>query len=300
MAKKTTNTAKIAMIGGAGLLMGAGFWYFTRKKPEKEPETEPVPSSPAPAASSGIANKLAKVKNNTNTQSYQGAKIRNENANDSTQAYKAAIGETLGITTGKTTAVPSLGTFIEFVKDGRKYNILAENAELFPVGTASDFNANTVTADLYAATSGIGADLNKVLTALRKIGTVAQYSQVSAIYSTYPGVSGSLLNDLLSNEFGSSPEADKQLIRNEFLRMGLKQQPNGTWTLSGTTRAHNPKIRLLDSTPVYDINLAYIGNYTPGSVVAVDLDNSGSGIYVYGSNGSGWIPYSAKYELYQG
>ena len=92
------------------------------------------------------------------------------------------------------------------------------------------FNPSTLAKSLY--TSAQAKDLTGVLYVLKQMKSVSDYSSVNEYYKKQSFVSKTIVTDLLSYSF-KYDESAKTQIRNEFLRMGLKVDDSGTWSLQG-------------------------------------------------------------------
>ena len=92
------------------------------------------------------------------------------------------------------------------------------------------FNPSALAATLY--TSAQSKNLTQVLSVLKQIKSVPDYSAVNIYYKKQGFISKTIVNDLLEYAFKSN-EAAKVQIRNEFLRIGLKVSSSGTWSLQG-------------------------------------------------------------------
>jgi hypothetical protein len=91
------------------------------------------------------------------------------------------------------------------------------------------FDPVSLSKRLYAAAQA--KDLTGVLTALKQIKSVADYTSVNEYYKKQSFISKTIVTDLLEYAF-KYDESAKEKLRNEFLRMGLKN--NGTsWSLQG-------------------------------------------------------------------
>src|SRR5690606_3646862 len=75
-------------------------------------------------------------------------------------------------------------------------------------------------------------NLSTVLGLLQQIKTVSDYSSVNDYYKDIPIISKTIVNDLLNYAF-SGNETAKEQIRHEFLRIGLKVNSTGVWSLQG-------------------------------------------------------------------
>lgn len=92
------------------------------------------------------------------------------------------------------------------------------------------FNPQALASSLYSAARA--SDSTGTLAILAQIGSTDQYSQVNGYYKEIPIIGKTIVTDLLDYAFKSNEQA-KQQIRNEFLRMGLKMNASGTWSLQG-------------------------------------------------------------------
>lgn len=92
------------------------------------------------------------------------------------------------------------------------------------------FNPSDVAARLYRAAQS--KTLSLVLAILKEIKSVSEYSAVNEYYKKQTLVSKTIVNDLLSYAFVND-EAAKSQLKNEFLRIGLKMDSSGTWSLQG-------------------------------------------------------------------
>lgn len=92
------------------------------------------------------------------------------------------------------------------------------------------FNPASLATGLYKAAQT--RNLSEVLKSLRQIKTVSDYASVNDYYKRQTFISKTIVTDLLEYAFKGN-EAAKDQIRNEFLRMGLKMNSAGTWSLQG-------------------------------------------------------------------
>lgn len=92
------------------------------------------------------------------------------------------------------------------------------------------FNPSSLATSLYTATQS--RNLAQVISVLKQLKTVSDYSTVNEYYKKQSFISKTIVTDLLEYAFKSN-EAAKQQIRNEFLRIGLKVSSSGTWSLQG-------------------------------------------------------------------
>jgi hypothetical protein len=92
------------------------------------------------------------------------------------------------------------------------------------------FNPASLATGLYKAAQT--RNLSEVLKSLRQVKTVSDYASVNEYYKRQTFISKTIVTDLLEYAFKGN-EAAKDQIRNEFLRMGLKMNSSGTWSLQG-------------------------------------------------------------------
>jgi hypothetical protein len=92
------------------------------------------------------------------------------------------------------------------------------------------FNPNDIAVKLYRAAQSKNS--NAVLSELKKIKTVSDYSSVNVYYKKQSFISKTIVTDLLDLAFKGNEDAREQ-IRNEFLRIGLKSDDSGKWSLQG-------------------------------------------------------------------
>lgn len=92
------------------------------------------------------------------------------------------------------------------------------------------FNPASLATRLYKVAQN--RNLGEVLNVLRQMKTVSDYSSVNDYYKRQSFISKTIVTDLLAYAFKGS-EAAKDQIRNEFLRMGLKVNSAGSWSLQG-------------------------------------------------------------------
>lgn len=92
------------------------------------------------------------------------------------------------------------------------------------------FNPGSLATNIYQ--SAQAKDLTGVLTALKQIRSVSEYSSVNDYYKKQSFISKTIVTDLLEYAF-KYDESAKAQIKNEFLRMGLKVSSSGTWSLQG-------------------------------------------------------------------
>ena len=141
-------------------------------------------------------------------------------------------GERLSLPAAKTSASRNTST-----------NSLAVNRQTSSTSLQVVFNPADIAARLYRAAQQ--KSINEVLTILKEIKSVQDYSSVNDYYKKQSFISRTIVTDLLDYAFKSS-EANKRLIRDEFLRIGLKVNSSGIWSLQGL-RLYKDLITLRDS-----------------------------------------------------
>ncbi len=94
------------------------------------------------------------------------------------------------------------------------------------------FNPSQIAADLYSAAQG--RNLSKALGLLQQINSVYEYSSVNEYYKNQDWLSTSktIVTDLLDFAFANDDSAKEQL-KSQFLRIGLKVNNSGVWSLQG-------------------------------------------------------------------
>jgi hypothetical protein len=93
------------------------------------------------------------------------------------------------------------------------------------------FNPAEVAKNLYKA-AHITRKIEAVLQSLAQIKNTAEYSSVNDYYKKQTIVSKTIVNDLLSYVYRNNDVAKEQ-VKREFLRIGLKVDNAGTWSLQG-------------------------------------------------------------------
>lgn len=92
------------------------------------------------------------------------------------------------------------------------------------------FNPAALASSLYAASQS--KSLKQVMNVLKQLKTASDYSSVNEYYKKQSFISRTIVTDLLDYAFKGN-EAAKTQIRNEFLRIGLKVNSSGMWSLQG-------------------------------------------------------------------
>lgn len=101
-------------------------------------------------------------------------------------------------------------------------------------------NPSMVAQNLYRAAQA--KNLANVIGSLKQIKNVSDYSSVNDYYKSIPIISKTIVNDLLNYSFANNASAKEQ-IKNEFLRIGLKVNDSGVWSLQGI-RLYNDLITI--------------------------------------------------------
>jgi peptidoglycan hydrolase-like protein with peptidoglycan-binding domain len=92
------------------------------------------------------------------------------------------------------------------------------------------FNPAALALSLY--TGAQAKNIVQVLSVLKQMKTVSEYSAVNEYYKKQSFISKTIVTDLLEYAFKGNETAKAQ-IKNEFLRMGLKVSSTGAWSLQG-------------------------------------------------------------------
>lgn len=92
------------------------------------------------------------------------------------------------------------------------------------------FNPAVLAEQLYKASQG--KNLSSVLSILAQIKSTVEYSSVNDYYKKQSFISKTIVTDLLDYAFKGNTDATEQ-IRKQFLRIGLKVNSGGTWSLQG-------------------------------------------------------------------
>lgn len=226
MEKAKSNKKKYLLIGlgiaATGLLSYFGWEYYQKKKSEKEDSDDDT--TPLPPQKSTFAPNFFQQKRNDEFPLKKGSK----------GARVKALQDVLIAKHGKE-ILPRYGADGDFGSEMeaalKKLNIplsIDESAYNVIVQTPS-VNSRDLAKALYK--DAVNKNLNGVIASLRKMRTKEDYSAVSSEFKKLPlrGVSQTLVNGLLGS---FSDDNQKQQIRLEFLRMGLKYD-GSKWSLSG-------------------------------------------------------------------
>jgi hypothetical protein len=226
---------KISLIGlclaATGMLGFAGWQYYKKRKTKKEEEandssfdtTATIPPqkstfNPAfftPKQSANDDFPLKKGSKGTKVKALQDALIVKNG-----KAILPKYGADGGFGTEMAAALKKLG--LPDTIDESTYNVIMQSP-------SSSFDAGVVAKSLYK--DAVNKNISGVIGTLKNMRSKSDYSAVSNEFKKYllRGVSQTLVNGLLGS---FSDENQKQQIRLEFSRMGLKY--DGTkWSLSG-------------------------------------------------------------------
>ncbi len=248
---QNTKRKKILLLGlGVGALGALGFFgYRHYQKMQGEASGEsggesggdsndytPLPSpstpsySPAPTRTSTSSAKKA----SDGFPLKQGS--RGENVKRLQEALISQVGNFFGGADGifgKATADALKKAGYPTSVDESTFNVVLASTGSSGGSSSGSSDATATAKAMYAAV--MSKSLSKVLSLLKGMKSVADYSSVSEAFKTYRinAVRQTLVNGLL-NAF--SKENEKQQIRIQFTRMGLKYN-GSTWSLSGIDAA---------------------------------------------------------------
>jgi hypothetical protein len=110
------------------------------------------------------------------------------------------------------------------------------------------FNPAALALSLY--TGAQAKNIVQVLSVLKQMKTVSEYSAVNEYYKKQSFISKTIVTDLLEYAFKGNETAKAQL-KNEFLRMGLKVSSTGAWSLQGI-RLYDDLITIRDTVVMDD------------------------------------------------
>jgi hypothetical protein len=111
--------------------------------------------------------------------------------------------------------------------DEATFNKIIDNAG---VPANGGLNIRALALQLYRAAQNKTLDV--VITILQQLRTVSDYASVNESYKMQGLISKTIVNDLLNYAFSNNDSAKAQ-IKNEFLRIGLKVDDSGRWSLQG-------------------------------------------------------------------
>lgn len=242
------NKKKILLISlSIGALGALGFLGYRRYMQLKaQPDNggnshEPLPepdfsSSPGSSASSGTAT-LPRT-NSSKAKDEFPLKVgsRGERVKQMQSALIAAYGPVNGGADG----IFGKATEAALKKAGYSTSVDETTFNVIVGSTGSSFDPQEVAKAIFSAIT-LSSSLPKVIAQLKKLKSVTDYSAVNETFKNYRigGVRKTLVNGLLS---AFPKENDKQQIRIEFSRMGLKYDGK-TWSLAGIDAARIITIR---------------------------------------------------------
>lgn len=237
VAKGKITPGKAFLIGVGVIAIGGGAYYIGKKMTQNNEDEIPVQDdidvninvNPYRQISSG----------NDNFPLKKGSK--GERVRQLQQGLQRLLGEKIlasytGVDgdfgSGTESALKAAG-FPTVIDEAAFNRIIGKDSSMLPA-----FNSRTIANLLYAGANG--KNLAGVISALRQIKTVADYSAVNKSFIDLQmfSVSSSIVTYLLDKAFSSDENAKRQ-IRAEFLRFGLKSSASdplnqdGKWSLSG-------------------------------------------------------------------
>ncbi len=128
------------------------------------------------------------------------------------------------------------------------------------------FNPADIALKLFRA--GQGGDSQVVLSLLRQIKTVSDYSTVNEYYKRQGFISKTIVTDLLDFVF-KDDESVKSLLRNEFQRIGLKTDDAGRWSLQGILHKDLITLRETVVTDIHNNRIPVQRNTILGDAISV-------------------------------
>jgi hypothetical protein len=239
--KKSVQPAKVFIYALAlAALGGGGFLVYDRLKRKKQSDANQIPSGSS-AETIIINNSLPVSYNPTGatTRLLSSGSSRNDNfplkrgsrGNMVTLLQQALAKTSPSIAIdgqfGPQTAGALKAAGYPEVVDQALFNKITGTSE---TAMTIVFNPGTLASTLYKAAQA--KDLIGVLSALKQIKSVSDYSSVNDYYKKQSFISKTIVTDLLEYAF-KYDESAKAQIKNEFLRMGLKVDTSGTWSLQG-------------------------------------------------------------------
>ena len=233
---KTNKKKKFLLVGlgvaATGLLSYFGWEYYQKKKKEKEDNADD--------SSSNTATQQVVPQKSTFTPSFFTQK---QSGNDDFPLKKGSKGAKVKALQDALIAKNGKGILPKYGADGgfgnemtsalKKLNLpdtIDESTyNIIVQSSSSSFDASALAKSLYK--DAVNQNIDGVISSLKKMSTKDNYTAVSNEFKklTLRGVSQTLVNGLLGS---FSDENQKQQIRLEFSRMGLKYD-GSKWTLSG-------------------------------------------------------------------
>lgn len=232
---------KIALVGLGLAVVGGGAYYAYdqfQKSKNTTVLTPPAATVPVPAVVGGQSTA-------TWVEGVFPLKQGDYNNNKVYRMQKALhfVGDAADGDFGPATAAALTAKGYPVIVDENTYNRILGGTS--GSATTPAFNASVIAQAIHAAASN--RNLQGALAGLKQMKSVADYSAVNTEYKKIGLVSTTLVTHLLANAYTFTSEADKQQIRNEFLRMGLKYN-GSTWSLSGLSGLGNVQNRLVKTT----------------------------------------------------
>jgi peptidoglycan hydrolase-like protein with peptidoglycan-binding domain len=237
--KKSAQPAKVFIYALAlAALGGGGFLVYDRLKRKKQSNVSQIP--PSSGAETIIINNSLPVSYSPTSSASRlrsSGATRNDNfplkrgsrGNRVTQLQQALTktNPTIAIDGqfGPQTAAALKSAGYPEVVDQSLFNKITSETAITVI-----FNPATLAAALYKTAEA--KDLTGVISALKQIKSVSEYSSVNDYYKKQSFISKTIVTDLLDYAF-KHDESAKAQIKNEFLRMGLKVDSSGTWSLQG-------------------------------------------------------------------
>jgi hypothetical protein len=242
-------------VGAAGILGYLGWQYYKKRKASKTATTDLNTILPSATTAALYPDSSASYTDTTATPSYVAP-----SATTKTTASSSSAKSSTTASSGFPLKKGSKGTLVKTLQQAL---IAKYGASVLPkYGADGDFGSETISALAKAGlpatidestyyvviqgsssvtdksafagkflTAAIAKDFNTVISLLKQMATKEDYKQVSALFSQsrLRGVRQTLVNGLLGT---FSNESQKQQIRYEFIRMGLKYD-GSKWSLDG-------------------------------------------------------------------
>lgn len=227
MEKKKSNKKKIILIGlgvaATGLLSYFGWEYYKKRRDEKEEEGDSADIPPPPRQSTFVPD-FFKPKGNDEFPLRKGS--RGPRVKALQEALIAKHGREILRQWGAD------GSFqTETIDALRKLNfpVTIDESTYNVIVQTSGVDSKQLARQLYK--DAVNKNISGVISSLRKMNSKEDYTAVSNEFKkmSLRGVSHTLVNGLLGS---FSDEKQKQQIRLEFTRMGLKYD-GSRWSLSG-------------------------------------------------------------------
>jgi hypothetical protein len=234
-AKKGTKPAKVfiyalalAALGGGGYLV---FDRVRKRKMMEENQNPSMPDSDTIIINNTLPTSYASVASRTLSSASDQFPLKRGSKGARVRMLQQALVKTSpGISIDgqfglQTAAALKSGGYPEVVEEALFNKITGTSGSLTVV-----FNPATLAASLY--TSAQAKNLQGVISTLKQLKTVSDYSSVNEYYKKQSFIAKTIVTDLLDYSFKSNETAKAQ-IKNEFLRMGLKLSATGSWSLQG-------------------------------------------------------------------